>query len=94
MSRHIEWAHAAEACFRLMTEEEVAELDYSGTNPEGFVGMYIGDNDGAVVYGSKKQIAKLVDKMAKAIEEAGWAREPEPAPFVDDPPQRTPGIQA
>ena len=55
MSMHLEWVHAGKTRPYLMEKADIAEWADDG-NEAGDVGLYLGDSDGAVLYGTPDQL--------------------------------------
>jgi len=55
MSTHLEWVHAGYTRPALMNAEDLGEYADDG-NEAGDVGLYLGDSDGAVLYGTPDQL--------------------------------------
>lgn len=66
MTMHLEWVSAEYAKPAIISPAELAEMSDDG-NDEGHTGLYIGDSDGAILYGETNQLGSFLHRALKEL---------------------------
>lgn len=66
MAAHLEWVHAEHASMGLLHPNEIEMLADDGNDDEDW-GIFVGDEDGAVLYGPLETIEHALEKALSKV---------------------------